>query len=124
MPDAKFESSCFSIFGDMTSQNFPQFPLFTPENGFNFKKGVFMSRIVYLDIKVTLMSISTISKQRKIFHFQNFLDISMRKEQQQSPSLWLCFRRGLRCYIEQKKLDYLRNCRSEISNVCNAVEGH
>ena len=23
-----------------------------------------------------------------------------------------------------KKLDYLCNCRSEISNVCNAVEGH
>ena len=23
-----------------------------------------------------------------------------------------------------KKLDYLYNCKSEISNVCNAVEGH
>ena len=39
-------------------------------------------------------------------------------------SFQLCFRTGLRCYIEVKKLDYLCNCRSEISNVCNVVEGH
>ena len=39
-------------------------------------------------------------------------------------SLWLCFRRGLRCYIECEKVDYLCNCKSEISNVCNSVESH
>ena len=45
MPDAKFESSNFSIFGDMMSQNFPlkmemshRIRVFTPGNGFNFKK--------------------------------------------------------------------------------------
>ena len=27
-------------------------------------------------------------------------------------------------YIERRKLDYLSNCKSEISNVCNAVEDH
>ena len=45
IPDAKCESDSSSSFGDMTSQNFPQkdgtsheIRLFTPENGFNFKK--------------------------------------------------------------------------------------
>ena len=45
IPDAKFESGSSSSFGDMTSQNFPwkkgrshQIRLFTPQNGFNFKK--------------------------------------------------------------------------------------
>ena len=45
MPNAKFESGSFSSFGDMTSQNFPlkkgtshRIGIFTPENGFNFKK--------------------------------------------------------------------------------------
>ena len=52
-----------------------------PENGFNFKKWVLMSRIVLLDPKLTPMSISAIFKQTKIFHFQNFWDVSMRKEQ-------------------------------------------
>ena len=33
------------------------------------------------------MSISAIFKQRNIFNFQNFLDISMRKDQQQPPDL-------------------------------------
>ena len=39
-------------------------------------------------------------------------------------SFQLCFRTSLKCYIERKKLDYLCNCKSELSNVCNVVEGH
>ena len=39
-------------------------------------------------------------------------------------SFQLCFRTGFKCYIERKKLDYLCNCKSEISNVCNSMEGH
>ena len=55
------------------------------KTGLTFKKWVFMSRTVLLDPKLTHMSISAIFKQRKIFHFQNFWDVSMRKEQQQPP---------------------------------------
>ena len=58
-----------------------------PENGFDYKKGEFMSRIVLLDLKLTPMSISAIFKQIKIFHFQNFWDVSMVKQQQQP--FWL-----------------------------------
>ena len=36
----------------------------------------------------------------------------------------LCFRIDLKCYIEWKKLDYLCYCKSEISDVCNVIEGH
>ena len=39
-------------------------------------------------------------------------------------SFQLYFRTGLKCYIERKKLDYLCNCKSELSNVCNVVESH
>ena len=78
--DAKFEVDSSFSFGDMTSQNFPQkkgtshpIRLFPPENGFNFKKTSFMSRIVLLDPKLTPKSISTIFKQRKISSFSKFL---------------------------------------------------
>ena len=60
IPDAKFEVDSFFSFGDMTSQNFPQkkgrvsqFDYLSPENGFNFKKTSFMSRIVLLNPKLT-----------------------------------------------------------------------
>ena len=39
-------------------------------------------------------------------------------------SIQLCFRTGLRCYTECKKLNYLCNRKSQISNVCNTLEGH
>ena len=39
-------------------------------------------------------------------------------------SFQLRFRTGLRCYTERKKKGYLCDSKSEISNVCNAVEGH
>ena len=95
IPHAKFEADSSSSFGDMTSQNFPrkkgtsyQIRIFTPlprKEGLTFKKWISMSRIVLLDPKLTPMSISASFKQRKTFYFQNFWDISMRKEQQQSP---------------------------------------
>ena len=39
-------------------------------------------------------------------------------------SFQLCCRTSFRCYTEWKKLDYLCKCKPEISDVCNAVEGH
>ena len=39
-------------------------------------------------------------------------------------SFHLCCRAALGCCSERKKLDYLCNCNSEISNFCNAVQGH
>ena len=76
IPDAKFEFDSSFSFGDMTSQNFPQkkgtshpIRLYPRKMGLTLKKRVFMSRIVLLDPKLTRMSISTIFKQRNIFHF-------------------------------------------------------
>ena len=91
--DAKFESDSSSSFGDMTSQNFPrkkgtshEIRLFTPENGFNFKKMSFYvqnrSSRPKIDPPCQFQQFSSIGK---ISHFQNFWDVSMRKEQQQPP---------------------------------------
>ena len=60
IPDAKFESSSSSSFGDMTSQNFPQkkgtshqIQLFTPGKWVLLKKEMsFMSIIYLLDPKL------------------------------------------------------------------------
>ena len=81
MLDAKFEFGSISSFGDMTSQNFPlkkgtnhQIRIFFPENGFDFKKMSFYvqnrSFRPEIDLHVNL---------------SNFLDVSMRKAQQQPP---------------------------------------
>ena len=74
IPDAKFESGSSFSFGDMASQIFSgrreqvnKFGYLSPKNGFNFSKMSF-----YVQIE-------------KIFHFVNFWDASMRKEQQQPP---------------------------------------
>ena len=77
MPDAKFESGSFSIFGDMTSQNFylkkgtsHQISYIYPRKmGLTLKKLVFMSKIVRLDPKLTPTSISAIFNQRKFLSF-------------------------------------------------------
>ena len=59
-----------------------------PENGFNFKKMSFYvqnrSSRPKIDPPCQFEQFSSIGK---IFHFQNFWDVSMRKEQQQPP--WL-----------------------------------
>ena len=91
--DAKFEVDSSFSFGDRRHKIFLkrrerviQFDYLPPENGFNFKKTSFyvQNRSSRPKIDPT-MSISTIFKQRKIFHFKNFWDVSMTKEQQQPP---------------------------------------
>ena len=96
IPDAKLSPVALLVFRYM-SQNFPrkkgashEIRLFTPRKMYlALKILVFMSIIVFLDPKLTLppMSISAISKWRKFFHFVNFWDLLMRKEQQQPPRL-------------------------------------
>ena len=48
------------------------------ENGFNFEKMSFMSRFILFDQKF-----QQFSSRGRFFHFQNFWDVSMRKQQQQ-----------------------------------------
>ena len=62
-----------------------KFGYLPPENGFNFKKWVLCPESFFSTQNWPPMSISAIFKHRKIFHFQNFWDVSMRKEQQQPP---------------------------------------
>ena len=65
-----------------------KFGYLPPENGFNFKKMSFYvqnrSSRPKIDPPCQFQQFSSIGK---IFHFQNFWDVSMRKEQQQPP--WL-----------------------------------
>ena len=98
MPDAKFESSSLSSFGDMTSQSFHlkkgtsrRIRYLPPENGFNFKKKSFMSRFVLFDPKlVPHVNFSNFQAEGNVFQFQNFWrgpggEVLMRKERQQPP---------------------------------------
>ena len=86
IPDAKFEVDSSFSFGDMTSQNFPQKKGTShPKKGLTLKKRVFMSRIVLLDPKLTPHVNFNNFQAEENFHFQNFWDVSMRKEQQQPP---------------------------------------
>ena len=65
-----------------------KFGYLPPENEFNFRKSEFLCPESFFSTQNWLpLSISAIVKQRKIFHFQNFRDVSMRKEQQQ-PTDW------------------------------------
>ena len=82
IPDAKFQADSSSSFGDMTSQNFPRkkwgtshrIRLFTPGNGFNFKQNEFLCPESFFSTQNwPPMSISSISKERKIFSFSKFL---------------------------------------------------
>ena len=93
IPDAKFASGSSSSFGDMTSQNFPwkkerviKFGYLPPENGFNFKNMTFYvqnrSSRPKIDPRVNF---SNFQAEENSFHFQNFWDVLMRKEQQQPP---------------------------------------
>ena len=93
MPDAKFASGSVSIFGDMTSQIFSlkkgqviEFGYLPPENGFNFLKNEFYVQNRFSQPKVGLpCQFQQFIRQMEIFHFQNFLDVLMTKEQQQPP---------------------------------------
>ena len=93
IPDAKFESDSSFSFGDMTSQNFPrkkgmshEIRLFTPGKRVQLSKMSFYvqnrSSRPKIDPPCQFQQFSSIGK---IFHFQNFWDVSMRKEQQQPP---------------------------------------
>ena len=65
-----------------------KFGYLSPENGFNFKKKEFICPESFFSTQNwPPLSISAIFKQRKIFHFQNFWNVSMRKERRQPP--WL-----------------------------------
>ena len=85
IPDAKCESDSSSSFGDMTSQVM-KFGYLPPENEFNFRKMSFYvqnrSSRPKIDPPCQFQQFSSIEK---IFHFQNFWDVSMRKEQPQPP---------------------------------------
>ena len=63
-----------------------KFGYLPPENGFNFKKMSFYvqnrSSRPKIDPPCQFQQFSNIGK---IFHFQNFWDVSMTKEQQQPP---------------------------------------
>ena len=61
--------------------------IYPRETGLTFKEWVFMSRIVLLDPKSTPLpsQFQQFSSGGKFFHFVNFWDVSMRKEQQQPP---------------------------------------
>ena len=65
-----------------------KFGYLPPENGFNFKKMSFYVQNRSSRPKIDpLCQFQQFSSIGKIFHFQNFWDVSMRKEQQQPP--WL-----------------------------------
>ena len=90
IPDAKFEADSSFGFGDMTPQNFPQkkgtshqIRLLPPEKGFNFKKKWILCPESFFSTPPC--QFQQFSSRGKIFHFQNFCDVSMRKEQQQPP---------------------------------------
>ena len=93
IPDAKFEVDSSFSFGDMTSQNFPQkkgtshpIRLFTPKNGFNFKKTSFYVQNRSSRPKIDPpCQFQQFSSRGKFFHFQNFWDVSMMKKKQQPP---------------------------------------
>ena len=93
IPDAKFEVDRSFSFGDMTSQNFlkegnksSDSTIYPRKTGLTLKKTSFYVQNRSSRSKIDPpMSISTTFKQRKIFHFQNFWDVSMTKEQQQPP---------------------------------------
>ena len=96
IPDAKFEVDSSFSFEDMTSQNFPQnwreqviqFDYLPPENGFNFKKTNFYVQNRSSRPKIDPpYQFQQLSSRGNFFHFQNFWDVSMMKEQQQPP--WL-----------------------------------
>ena len=87
MPDAKFESGSFFYFWryDVTKISYwrreqvIEFGYLAPENGFNFKKKSYYVQNCPPRFKIDPMSISAIFKQRKIFLFLKFLDVSKRK---------------------------------------------
>ena len=80
IPDAKFEFSIFSIFGDMihklclskSGEQVIEFVYLPPGNGFKrLKNEVFYVQERFFQPKIDPLSISAIFKQKKFLHFQN-----------------------------------------------------
>ena len=72
-----------------------KFGYLPPENGSNFKNNEFLCpKSIFWTLNWPPTWISAIFKQRKIFHFQSFWDVSMRKEQQQPPDLSILLKFG------------------------------
>ena len=96
IPDAKLSPVALPVF-EIYVTKFPlekgashQIQLFTPwKMGLAFKKIVFMSRIIFLDPKLTPPPNVNFSnfQVEEIFSFCKFWDFLMRKEQQQPPRL-------------------------------------
>ena len=94
IPDAKFESSRSSSFGDIKSQNFPQKPgnessnsaIYPRKTGLTFKKMSFYVQNRSSRPKIDPpCQFQQFPSRGKFFHFVNFWDVSMSKEQQQPP---------------------------------------
>ena len=92
MPDEKFECCSFSILGDITSQAFPvkkgmshRIWIFTSRNGFNFKTMRFdlqnRSFRSEIDPPPPLCQCEPFFKQRNFYNLQNFIDVSVIKEE-------------------------------------------
>ena len=70
-----------------------KFGYLPPENGLSFQKLVFISTTVLLEPKLTplpppsLCQFQQFPSRGQFFHFVNFWDLLMRKEQQQPPRL-------------------------------------
>ena len=83
--DAKFEVDSSFSFGDMTSQNFPQ------KKGMSHPIRLFKKTSFYVQNRSSRLKIDPpcqfqqFLSRGKFFHFQNFWDVSMTKEQQQPP---------------------------------------
>ena len=96
IPDAKFESGSSSSFGDLTPQIFPgmkerviKFGYLSPENEFSVKNRTFSGTFYVFPTQncppPPPSQVQQVSSRGNFLHFQNFGDVSMRKEQQQSP---------------------------------------
>ena len=79
MLDAKFKSGSFSICGDMT------LGYLSPENGSNLRKVSSNVQNRSPESKIDSHVNFSNFQAEEIFHFQNFCQVLMRKEQQQPP---------------------------------------
>ena len=75
MPDGKFKSGSFSSIGGMTSQNFP------------LKKGTSQFQQFHFQFQFQQFKcqFQQFPSRGKLFEFQNFLDVSMRKSSSNQP---------------------------------------
>ena len=89
IPDAKLSPVALLVFEtDVTKFPSSNSAIPSREMGLAFKKIVFMSRIIFLDPKLTSPQVNFSNFQmEEIFSFCKFWDLLMRKQQQQPPRL-------------------------------------